>query len=199
MKKYKIKKIEYGPDIDRTRIYGWSHYKRLRRLYDPEKKYTPGWEDLKEYGPIDQLWFLKSPTWHTIHFKNGGWIQEKFLPGFIWDGASDPIFKEWIQEVRAAMFHDKNFSLHTLFSKDDNKGFRVTNKIFFQFIYYAIEHSEFGYSKFRKAMLKLKARFHYRVVNGVIGRARYANSSVKRRPNHSKTTKFTCSRKGEWM
>ena len=196
--KCRIKNIKTGPTPDRTRIYGKQHYKELCDKYDPFRRVTPEWEVLKTYGPIDQLWFLKSCTYIEFEMKNGGWFQLKFVSGFIWDSVSDPIFKEWILEVFMAMFHDVAGSLHLFFPSNDNKGFRVANRLFFNGLYWKIDHNDFGYSWFKRRMLKRLARAHYAFVSGIYARSLYAYGSTLRAPNHSRTVQFACSRNSEW-
>lgn len=197
-RKCRIKNIKFGPMPNRTRIYGKVHYRKLRAKYDPDHKVTPSWSELKTYGPIDQLWFLQSSTWIEFQFKSGAWVQLKFHAGFIWDSASDPLFKEWILEVFLAMFHDAAGSLHLLFQEDENKGFRAANRIFFNGLYWMIDNNDFDYSWFKRSMLKRKARIHYAFVSGIYARSLYAYDSILRAPNHSKTVQFTCSRNSEW-
>lgn len=198
MRNYKIEKIETSGVPDRVRIHGKTHYRLLQARFDPRQRNTPCWGNLQEYGPIDGLWLLKNEFTLTVHFKSGGWIQAKFMPGFIWDGASDPLFKEWILEIVAAMLHDLLGSLHLLFPDDNNKGFRVANKIFLQMVYYAIKHNDFGYNWFKRYLLRRRVRKHYVAISGIYARSLYESRSPLRAPNHSRTTKFTCSRNSEF-
>ena len=201
MNKFKIKNIEMDGHYDTRRIYNVSDYIGYKKF---TKKFSniPEWSQLKLIGSRVALWILINDLTVTVTLKNDTYLQFKFKAGFIWDQASVPFFKNNdIQEIIAAMVHDALFSLHLLYPKDNNKGFRAANKLFKSMVYYAIDNmvKDEGYSSFKRAMMRIKSRWHYRAVMSIFGRARYETDSPRRAFWHKKTVQFDCTRKGEWV
>jgi hypothetical protein len=144
----------------------------------------PRYEQLDTLGNIDSLWINPEEIRIKIIFKDSSWIEYKFKPGFIFDKASNPVGKNNILEsMPGVLCHDLNFSLHCLFPRKNNKGFRETNKLFYKMCRY------YGMNFFRAAG-------YYLAVNSIVGRAYYENNN--RFWWHKKTGEFTASNLTEW-
>lgn len=201
-RKCKIENTKVDGHYDTRRIYNFSDYLSTKSEMRGKKRILlPTWSWLEKVGKRDYLWILLEDLTVTINFENDSFMQLKFKAGFIWDQASVPFFKNNDkQEIIAAMVHDAMFSMHYLFPEDNNKGFRAANKLFKAMTYEAIDEivKDEGHSRFKRAMLRIKARWHYRSVMSIFGRSRYEKDSPRRAFWHSKTVQFTCSRNSEW-
>lgn len=197
-RKCRIKNVEVDGEYVTRRLTNKMDWESMRSSLDLAGfTFPPSWEALAMLGDRTKLWRLEREMVFTINFESGAWIQYKFLPGFIWDQASVPIFKDNdLQEIYAAMVHDANFSCHYLFPDDNNMGFRAANRVFREMTYQAIDDMDVSW--FKRIRLRSKARRHYAAVSSVIGRAKYETESPRREFWHSKTVQFACSRNSEW-
>jgi hypothetical protein len=134
------------------------------------KKYgikLPDFKKLKDFGNVEDLRILTPEHYTiTIHFEDAGWIQFKFLRGFITDLASVPKIARWLVDnddsriTLASLCHDFLFSTHRL-SFDD------TNELFFQMCVFC------GYPL-------SKSRIAWAAVSSIFGRIRWKANARKR-------------------
>ena len=145
----------------------------------------PPREDLHKFGDPEDLRIVLSPILITITFRGRRPLRYEFDRGFITDLASVPssfrgvVDNDDVKLAAAALCHDYNFSTHFLNPvggrTPSNKGFRLTNKLFYGMI------RERGYSLGRSIIAFLS-------VNSIVGRARYAKN-VARDPWTERTSR----------
>lgn len=174
MKKYDIKKIEVAGHLDFRRVAPWDYNDTIAD-FRREGIELPSYTELKRISDQRNLWASTNGLYGTdklsvtVTLKNGHWMQWVFEPGFIFDKASVPVFRNNVLEAMiAALVHDANVSLHFL-------TFAETNGLFHAMLRY------YGMNAFR-------AGYYYLAVNSIAGRGRWENND--RGFWHDKTVHF---------